>query len=85
MAASEAAPELTAGQAAEFKGVIASILLPGETVTRALRRLRPAHQARTGKQGAFRCWPRPVNHDVSALPGQSTRFRQAWRFLTGLW
>ncbi len=42
MAAAEAAPELSGAAAAQLKAVLAGALLPGETVTAALRRLRPA-------------------------------------------
>ena len=53
MAAAEAAPEMSGRAAAELKRALAELLLPGETVTAALRRLRPAPARPAGRRGAF--------------------------------
>ena len=61
MAAAEAAPEMSGAAAAQLKAVLAGALLPGETVTAALRRLRPAPTRAAGRRGARPSTP-------SALP-----------------
>ena len=53
MAAAEAAPEMSGRAAAELKRLLAAELRPGETVTAALRRLRPATTRPAGKRGAL--------------------------------
>ena len=52
MAAAEAAPEMSGRAAAELKRMLAAELRAGETVTAALRRLRPAPARPAGKRGA---------------------------------
>lgn len=47
---SEEAPAMTATQAADYKRQLAALMKPGETVTEALRRLRPP-PAKGAKRG----------------------------------
>ena len=46
--ARDAQPDLSGAQAAAVKSKMAAILLPGETVSRAINRLRPAPQHKPG-------------------------------------
>lgn len=44
-------PEMSGAQAAAFKADIAALLLPGETVSRGMNRLRPQPAHRHGAAG----------------------------------
>lgn len=67
LAAAEAAPEMSGRAAAELKRALAAELRPGETVTAALRRLRPAPARPASKRGA--------SHAVHDLPAPSGVYR----------
>ena len=41
-------PEISGAQAAVYKADMASLLLPGESVSRGMKRLRPPHQHKFG-------------------------------------
>lgn len=51
-AAAEAAPAMSSAQAAALKRQIADLLQPGETVTEALKRLRPPGP-KAARRGGF--------------------------------
>ena len=70
LAAAEAAPEMSGRAAAELKRALAAELRPGETVTAALRRLRPAPARPAGKRGALH-----AAHDLPAPSGVSRMAR----------
>ena len=71
MEAAEAAPEMSGRAAAELKRTLAELLLPRETVTAALRRLRPAPSRPVGKRGvaAQPCWQCSSRNCCAAMSG----------------
>ena len=74
LAAAEAAPEMSGRAAAELKCALAAELRPGETVTAALRRLRPAPARPAGKRGALHASCNLMRNPV--LPGWCS-----WQFI----